>query len=360
MTERTVSPIFRMENVMTRLLHFARMVAGGVLAFGAATRSYAADEATVAAARKEGQVVWYTTLIVNQAVLPLKTAFERKYPGVVLNYVRNDEGPTAIRLSNESRGGQVMADVFDGLSIMEPLRREELIAPYVPPNADQFDPARRDKDAYWNAILLYVFAACSNTDLVTQAQAPKNYADLLDASLRGKMAWNPNSVAGAIGFAGAALLRMGEKDGATYLKALAQQKIANVDASSRAILDQVITGEYPLMLMCFNNHAVISADKGAPTTWLKIAPAPVAFDAVSLMKGAPHPAAARLLLEFLTSEEGQTVLRNANYTPAMKGVSAKSPGLKPEDGGFAATYLYPAEIDRNLPKWQGIVNDLFR
>ena len=64
------------------------------------TSARAADQLLVDAARKEGKVVWYTTLIVNQVVLPLKSAFEKKYPGVTLDYARNDEGPTAIRLLN--------------------------------------------------------------------------------------------------------------------------------------------------------------------------------------------------------------------------------------------------------------------
>ena len=92
------------------------------------TRGWAAEPANLEAARREGTVLWYTTLIINQAILPLKAAFERKYPGVTLQYVRNDEAPTAIRLLNEARAGRVQADIFDGLSVMEPLRREGLVA----------------------------------------------------------------------------------------------------------------------------------------------------------------------------------------------------------------------------------------
>src|SRR5262245_41116414 len=52
----------------------------------ASTPSRAADAALIEAARKEGKVVWYTTLIVNQAIRPLKEAFEKKYPGIELQY----------------------------------------------------------------------------------------------------------------------------------------------------------------------------------------------------------------------------------------------------------------------------------
>src|SRR5262249_58024227 len=55
----------------------------------------AADGALIEAARKEGRVLWYTTLIVNQAIRPLKDAFEKQYPGIELQYARADEAPTA-------------------------------------------------------------------------------------------------------------------------------------------------------------------------------------------------------------------------------------------------------------------------
>lgn len=320
----------------------------------------ASEEALVASARKEGAVVWYTTLIVNQAILPLKAAFEKKYPGVTLQFIRNDEAPTAIRLMNESKGGRPQADIFDGLSIMEALRRAGLIAPYAPPTAARFPAEMKDKDGYWTAILLYVFAPGVNTSMVPTRERPTTYDDLLARKWKGRMAWNPSSVAGAIGFVGATLLARGEADGTSYLEAIAKQEVVNIEASSRAILDQVIAGEYPLALMCFNNHTVISASKGAPSDWLRVTPLPVAFDAVSLLKDAPHPNAARLLINFLTSQEGQTVLRNANYIPAMNGVDALSPDLKPDKAGLKATYLYPVEIDRNLARWQGVVQKLFK
>ncbi len=39
------------------------------------------DSSLLAAARKEGEVVWYTTQIVDQLARPMVAAFERKYPG---------------------------------------------------------------------------------------------------------------------------------------------------------------------------------------------------------------------------------------------------------------------------------------
>src|SRR5215470_2691484 len=77
-------------------------------------QALAADDALIDAAKKEGQVVWYTTLIVNQAVRPLAKAFTEKYPGIEVQYSRADSGPTALKVLNEARAGKLQADVFDG------------------------------------------------------------------------------------------------------------------------------------------------------------------------------------------------------------------------------------------------------
>jgi ABC-type Fe3+ transport system substrate-binding protein len=315
----------------------------------------AADSALMEAARREGKVTWYTTLIVNQAVRPLQQAFEQKYPGVRLEYSRADDSPTALKILTEARGGRVQADILDGLYNMVALRRAGLIAPYRPPNVDQYSPALRDADGFWIAILIYVFTPGVNTNLVPLAEAPTTLRDLLDPRWRGQMAWNPNSIAGAPGFVGNVLLSLGEAADMEYLRALSGQRIVNVESSSRAI-----AGEYPIGLMMFNHHAVISARRGAPVAWLKLEPVPVAPDGIALIKDAPHPNAARLLMEFLTSQEGQQVLRRADYLPALPTVPALSPDLRPEDGGFRANYLSPPALDRDMPRWSRLVSDLFR
>src|SRR5215471_14843305 len=331
-----------------------------VLACIAATPASAADAALIEAARKEGKVVWYTTLIVNQAIRPLKEAFEKAYPGIELQYTRADESPTAAKILAEAQAGRLQADVFDGISNMVPLKRMGLVAQHVPPSADKIPADLKDKDGYWISILIYVFSPGINTTLVSKEQAPKTYQDLLDPRWRGKMAWNPGSIAGALGFVGATLTSMGEARGMDYLKALSAQRIVNIEASSRAILDQVIAGEYPMGLMMFNHHTVISAQKGAPTDWIKMEPVPVALDAVGILKDAPHPNAARLLVDFLTSEDGQRVLQKVDYLPSMPSVPAMKAGLRPEDGGFKATFLRPDEIYDRMPGWTKIVGELFK
>ncbi len=335
-------------------------IAAACLALFAARPVLAADQALIDAAKKEGRVMWYTTLIVNQAILPLKAAFEKRYPGVTLDYVRNDEGPIAIRLLNEAKAGGGQADVFDGITVNVALKREGLLAPLAYPNAADYPAEMKDADGTWQALLLFVFTMGYNTSMVKKEDMPKSYQDLLDPKWKGKFAMNRSSSAGAYGFTGNILLTMGEEKGLDYLRALAKQDVFLSDASARAILDQVIAGEYPVGLMMFNHHAEISARKGAPSAWLPLEPVPVAYDAVGMLKSAPHPAAARLLIEWLLSEEGQLTLKDADYLPALPKVPAMRPGMRPEDGGFRATWMRPDMVDPMMPKWSAIAKDIFR
>ncbi len=342
-----------------KVLALVRVAAVAIVAL-AAQNAAAADQTLIDAAKKEGQVVWYTTLIVNQIIRPLKDAFEKKYPGVTLQYTRADDLVTSAKILAEGQAGRVQADIFDGIANMLPLEEAGLLTPFTVPNAADYPAELKAKDNYWIAVIMYVFAPGINTDLLPKDKAPKTFQDLLDPNYRGKMAWNGSSMAGAYGFVANILTTMGEEKGMAYLRALARQQVVNVDASSRAVLDQVIAGEYWINLMAFNHHTVISARKGAPCDWLKLEPAPVTLDAVGLLKDAPHPHAARLLLEFLLSEEGQKVFQKNDYLPALPSVPAMVAGLRPNDGGFKGNFMQAEEIHRQLPKWQKVTQDLFR
>src|ERR1700683_430017 len=77
-----------------------------------AADAYRADPKLVEAARKEGEVVVYTTLIVDQIVRPMIKAFTAAVPGIDVKYVRADGLALELRMSNEMRAGRVQSDVW--------------------------------------------------------------------------------------------------------------------------------------------------------------------------------------------------------------------------------------------------------
>ncbi|MDB5593923.1 MAG: putative binding protein component of iron transporter precursor [Hyphomicrobiales bacterium] len=336
----------------------ATTAALALVLMGGLMPAHAADQAMIDAARKEGELTWYTTEIVNQLVRPAVAAFDKKY-GIKVNYVRANPTEIALRVMTEATAGKIQADVVDGTATSVMLRREGHILQWVPET--NFEKQFVDPEGYWITTNLYVLTPGFNTDLVPKGTEPKTYQDLLDPKWKGKMVWNSSPVtSGGPGFVGTVLTAMGEEKGMIYLRALAKQNVASVSSSGRQVLDQVISGEFPIALQIFNNHSSISAQKGAPVSWIPLEPSLAVLSVMSVVKTSTHMNAAKLFVEFLTSEEGQKLMRDAGELPVHPNVAPADPSLRPDGTRFKALYLSPEQIEKSMPAWAKTFNEIFR
>ena len=338
----------------------AAVLAAALLAapFASGRADAASDPALIEAAKKEGSVTWASGLIVNQIVRPMAAAFEKKYG---IHVVTTNVDNLLLRMTNEARAGKPSIDVFDNAgNTIVAMREADLVIPYASPEAARYKPEHRDPENYWTACCTFYYSIAVNTNMVKPEDEPKSHLDLLDPKWKGKMVWQTDEgFSGPPSFVGTMLLSMGEEAGMAYLEKLAKQGINRVPGNARTALDQVIVGQYPLAVMALNHHVVISAAQGAPVKWLKVSPLIGTAETVSLVKGAAHPNAAKLFFDFLLSEEGQTVLKEANYLPADPNVPAKVAELKPDAGGFTAVAIQPAMNQTHLPEWLEIYKRLF-
>ena len=327
----------------------------------APARAAGADAALIAAATKEGALVWYSTLIVNQITRPMALAFEKKYPGIKVQYSRATSTDVALKITNEARAGRIQADVFDGTNTIDPLQDAGLVEPYLVEAAKSYPPDYRDKAGLWTTMNVYFLTVGYNTDLVKGADIPKTYDDLLNPKWAGKMAWTTDPTSsGPPGFIQNILALKGREKGMAYLTKLAALKPVNIPASQRVVLDKVIAGEFPIGLMIFNHHVAISAEKGAPAVWARTEPLVSSANLLSIVKGAPHPNAAKLFAEYVLSEEGQTEVAKTLYLPAHPNVQATVPELKPLQGKFAARTVTPDMARAGIDEWIAIYQKLFR
>ena len=165
-------------------------------------RAFAIDSAVIDAAKREGEVVWYSTQIINQLVRPLAAAFENKY-GIKVRYTRANANEVAVKILGESRAGRPQVDVFDGTSTVVPLKQEGFVLQWQPDAAKAYPDIYKDPQGYWIASNLYINTPSYNTSLVAPGSEPRTYQDLLDPKWRGKMAWNAlPSASGGVGFIG--------------------------------------------------------------------------------------------------------------------------------------------------------------
>jgi len=303
--------------------------------------------------------MWYTALIVNQAVRPLVEGFNQKYPYVKVDNYRADSADMIQRISNEYQARRYEVDVIDGTSTPPAIKAAGWMEKYDSPAAAAYPSEMRDPEGYWNTSNLYFMTPGINTRLLSKDEAPKTYEDLLNPRWRGQMGWSTSAGAGAPTFVGNILQTMGQDRGMAYLEQLSKQGVRNLNVSGRAVLDQVIAGEFPISLMIFNHHTVISAQQGAPSDWIAMEPVPALLNTIGLAKYAPHPYAAMLFLDYILSEDGQRVLQQVDYLPSHPNVPAKVPTLKPEQGGFKVNFISPEDQMKNENEWNQIFRRLF-
>ncbi len=311
-------------------------------------------------ARKEGKLLWYTTLIVNQALKPLKEAFEKKYPYVQMEFHRADSEQLAQRMLAEYQAKKYDVDVLDGTSTIVMLQRAGFIQRFASPLLRDYPAKLKDAQGYWAVPNVYFMTLGYNTKLVKPNEVPKSLNDLLHPKWKGKMIWSTSGGSGAPIFIGNTLMTMGQEAGMNYLKKLAAQNVAKSTASNRAVLDMVIAEEYAIAINIFNYHAVISRSAGAPVDWQALEPVPGQVKTLGLAKNAPHPHAALLFIDFLLSKEGQKIFQEADYLPAHPEVPAKTADLKAGGGKFSkVNYMGPELLFEKEEQWVDLFQKLF-
>src|SRR4051812_34449360 len=165
-------------RITTRLLRGLIIVACTTLASATTAPAAEVSPELIAKAKQEGQVMYYTDLIVDQVVRPMTAAFERKY-GIKVSFTRGDSQVNSIKLLNEYKAGRVLSDVFGLTSGMEILMEAGAVRQFTSANGAELPTHYRDPNRYWVASHIYVMQPGFNTMLVPATQRPKTYEDLL-------------------------------------------------------------------------------------------------------------------------------------------------------------------------------------
>jgi ABC-type Fe3+ transport system substrate-binding protein len=306
----------------------------------------------VAGAKKEGKVTFYTGLIVDQVVRPLKEGFEKEYPFVQVDFFRGNSENIARRVLTEYQAKRYDVDVISGSAATTMVQRAGFMQRFYSPYLAEYPAELKDAKGFWGTTNVYFMTLGYNTRNVKASELPKTYEDLLHPRWKGQMMWSTSRGSGAPQFIGNILLTMGREQGKAYLQKLKGQNIAKSTASARQILDLVIAGEYPLAVQIFNHHAYISKAAGAPVEWQPLEPVTATINTIGLAKHSPRPHAAMLFLDFLLSKRGQKIVQASNYLPAHPEMPALQADLKPGGGRFKkANYIDPDVLYDQGNEW---------
>ena len=299
-------------------------------------------------AKKEGKLMWYTSLTGGPNTDAPKV-FEAKYPGIKLDVYRSDSDGIIQRVMQEAQAKRYIVDSIETtFPILKVMQENKLLAPYFSPHLAQYsDEAKEKADrdlVYWTTDRESYISVSYNTNSVQGNAVPKNFDDLLNPELKGKIGFATTDTGARV------IAAMLKSKGPEFVQKLKAQQISLHPVSGRAILDMVVSGELGVSPTTFLSHARVSISKGAPIKWVPMDLVPANAGGVALPANAPHPHAALLFGDFLLSPEGQKFLGKYGLDSAMS---------KPEFKRFyAEAGMSAAQYEKENEKWEKLLREL--
>ena len=293
----------------------------------------------------EDTVVVYSTH--GEAMLEMVADAYQKETGVNVDFI-NLKGALADRIRAEKTNPQ--SDVMYGApsSVFLEMKAEGLFDAFTPTWADKIEPLFKDRDAYWYGTIQTPVMMFYNTEMLSEAEAPKDWYELAEPKFKGNLVFR-NALSSSARATYSSLLQQFEKKGALedgwkfmkdldantknyygsgsmMFQAVGRKEAAVSFMVLNAIIDNKIKNKMPL--------AVIDAASGSP----------VITDGIALIHGAKHPNAAKAFIEFAGSAKVQALLaQKFNRLPTHPDALADSPEW------MAQTRFKVMDVD-----WQGL------
>jgi iron(III) transport system substrate-binding protein len=264
----------------------------------------AVTPALIEAAKKEGKAVWYTSVDLPLAERVART-FEAKYPGVAVRVERTGAERVFQRIAQEYGSRIHAVDIVNSSDAAHLIvwKRQGILQPYLPEDvAKHYSAEHKDADGQFASFRVFLCPIAYNTNLVKKEEAPKSYADLLDAKWAGKIVKAHPSYSGTIL---TATYQMSRDIGWSYFEKLAQQRIMQVQSASDPP-KKLALGERAVMADGVEYVVFQHKEKGDPVELVYASEGtPLIIGPNAIFKNAPNPNAARLLQSYMFSPECQ-------------------------------------------------------
>jgi len=266
----------------------------------------------------------------------LLDGFSAIYPDVEVEVVNGSAGELTARIAAEA--GNPQGDImWGGLNTGDGDVHTDIFEHWLSDYEQDIPPEYQSPNGFYNMDHLSTVVFCVNTDL--EAELGLNitsYADLLDPALNGKIVFSdPNSSSAAWNNVGNIMTVFGEDsdEAWTYIENLIKNGLV-ISTSSSVCFKAVADGEYVVGLTYEDGASTLL--KSGATNIKMVYPeegaSAFAFGC-AVIKGAPHPQAAKAMVNYLMSPEGQSGLGNALGTLRFTNPNAayESPYLPSDD-----------------------------
>ena len=309
----------------------------------------ASREPWVEGAKKEGEVILYASMNIEEANAMI-SQFEQKYPFVKVKLNRTDSEKLLTKILAEARAKKSFADAVQTLGFaMHTLKKNQQLGYYLGPENGYY-PKEFKEEGHWTTVYTNPYVVAYNPRIVGQENLPRRYEDLLHPMWKGKMMMEPTKV----DWFGGVLQLMGKEKGLKYMRELAKQNIMNRTGHD-LIAQLVAAGEAALDIDIPAPSVDRVRKRGAPIDWVAFPPAPASLIGIGIAAQPMHPNAARLYVDFVLSMEGQKILADLGRYLArlefMQEQMAKAKGLQ-------MTAVNP-ELGENIVEYAKLMREIF-
>jgi iron(III) transport system substrate-binding protein len=305
------------------------------------------EEMLKAGGKKEGKVVWYTSLTAHREIANF---FEAKYPGIKVETYRAGPNDLTRRLLSEAQARRNIADLVETTpATLMMMRESKLLMPYFSPHLANFpDDSKEEADksrVYWTTDRESIVGLGYNRNLIRTNEVPKSFAELVKAENKGKVGVSGDTT--GVRFIGAVIKAKGEE----FVKQFRALDMKMHMISGGAVHELMAAGEMPMSISIFRNHVLAAQPKGAPTEWVPLDLNPTNAGGVALPAAGNNPHAALLFVDFLLSPEGQKIFEEK----FRFATSTKNYGFKrwyPEKGYTLEQY------EKAEDRWKKLLRDI--
>jgi iron(III) transport system substrate-binding protein len=325
---------------------------GAFLSFGIGAQ--AGDATDLPAARQEGKVVWYTSTPTATANKIAKL-FETK-TGVKVDMFRSGGSALVGRFRREVSSAVISVDV---LTTSDPaavagMAKQGTFLPFKPTGFEQVPDVAKDDQGAYVAHRLNVMTLAVRTDKLSASDIPRTWAALTDPKYKGMM------VMGDPSFTALQLMEvatLSKKLGWDYFEKLQKNDIMIVEGNEQVVA-ALKSGQRLIAVGVNDSYAKNARQDGYPigsihpTEGVFLIPSPTA-----VVKGSPHPNAAKLFADFVLSEEAQKLLtQDGGYAARM---DIPPPSGSPELGSIKALRVDYSQVDKEEASVKNQFNEIF-
>lgn len=274
-----------------------------------------------------GSITLYTSQP-EEDIQTLIDGFNEKWPDIQVDVFRSGTEEVVSKVLAEKQAGQLLADVLlvaDNVTF-ETLKEQDLLMAYESPELEGIPDTYIDPDHMYTGTKVITTGIAYNTDLVETV--PTSFGDLTDGAYKDSLIMPSPLYSGAAAYNLGVITRT-EGMGWEYYQALKDNGIT-VDKGNGAVQNAIVAGEKSCGLLA-DYMAIRSKNDGAPVEFVYPAEgSPAVTEPIGIVNGTDNEDLAKAFVDFVLSEEGQTLTSQIGYTPVKSGVAVPD-GLKSID-----------------------------